>query len=149
MVALKKHKNAIYEALENFLIFIESTPEELVTLVGFKDSAEISFSDKDLTDLGRKHNRALYIQAKVKGFVVPCVMVDDGSTINVCPFKVLKKLNMTKDDLMKSDMAIEAYDESKRVMKGTFKTIMKIGPVETVVEFIVLDIPITYRLLLG
>ena len=76
-------------------------------------------------------------------------MVDDGSIIDVYPFKVLKKLNRIKDDITKSDMVIKAYDESKRAMKGNFKIIMKIGPVETVVEFIVLDIPITYRLLLG
>ena len=149
LVSSKKHKDTTYEALENLLISIKSTPKELVILVGFKDSVDISFSNKDLINLGKKHNRALYIQAEVKGFVVPCVMVDDGSTINVCPFKVLEKLNMTKEDLTKSNMVIKAYDESKRAVEGTFKIVMKTGPIKTVVEFVVLDIPITYGLLLG
>ena len=74
----KKHMDAMYEALENLLISIKSTPKEFVMLVGFKDSVEIFFSDKDLTYLGKKHNRALYIQVEVKGFVVQCVMVNDG-----------------------------------------------------------------------
>lgn len=56
LVASKKHRDAMYEAIENLLVSTESTPEELVMLVGFKDNVEISFSDKDLTDLGRKHN---------------------------------------------------------------------------------------------
>ena len=38
--------DAIYEALKNLLISIESTPEELVMLVGFKDSAKIFFLTK-------------------------------------------------------------------------------------------------------
>ena len=76
-------------------------------------------------------------------------MVDDGSIIDVYPFKVLKKLNRIKDDITKSDMVIKAYDESKRTVEGTFKIVVKTGPVETVVEFVVLDIPITYGLLLG
>ena len=55
----------------------------------------------------------------MKGFVVPCVMIDDGLEINVCPFKVLEKLNITKEDLTKFDMVIKAYDESKRAVEGT------------------------------
>ena len=55
---------------------------------------------------------------------------------------------MTKQDLIKSDMVIKAYDESKRVMDGTFKKVMKTGPIETVVEFFLLDILIIYGLLL-
>ena len=76
-------------------------------------------------------------------------MIDDGLEINVCPFKVLEKLNITKEDLTKFDMVIKAYDESKRVVEGTFKTVVKTGPIETVVKFIVLDILITFGLLLG
>ena len=76
-------------------------------------------------------------------------MLDDSSTINICPFKVLEKLNMTKEDLTKSDMVIKAYDESQRAIKGTFKSVLKTGLIKTVIEFIMLDIPITYGLLLG
>ena len=56
---------------------------------------------------------------------------------------------MIKEDLKNFDMVIKAYDESKRTVKGTLKTVMKIGPIETVVEFIILNILITYGLLLG
>ena len=56
LVASKKHMDAMYEALENLLVSIKSTPEDLFMLVGFKDNVYSSFFYKDLIDLGRKHN---------------------------------------------------------------------------------------------
>ena len=46
LVASKKHRDVMYKALENLLISIEFTLEELVMLVSFKDSLKISFSIK-------------------------------------------------------------------------------------------------------
>ena len=76
----------------------------------------------------------------MKGFVVLYIIVNDGFSINVCPFKVLEKLSMKKEDLTKSDIVIKAYSESKRVAEGTFKMIVKTGPIETMIEFVVLNI---------
>ena len=53
------------------------------------------------------------------------------------------------EELMKSDMIIRAYDDSTRSVEGTFVAPVKTGPIETVIEFIMLDIPVTYALLLG
>ena len=56
---------------------------------------------------------------------------------------------MKVEELTKPDLVIRAYDDSTRSMEGTFVASVKTGPIEVVVEFIVLDIPITYALLLG
>ena len=56
---------------------------------------------------------------------------------------------MKVEELTKSDLVIRAYDDSTRSMEGTFVAPIKTGPIKTVVEFIVLDIPVTYALLLG
>ena len=53
------------------------------------------------------------------------------------------------EELMSSDMVIKAYDDSTRSLEGTFVAPMKASPIETIVEFIVLYIPVTYTLLLG
>ena len=76
-------------------------------------------------------------------------MVDDGSAINVCPLQILPNLGVKVEELTKSDLVIRAYDDSTRSVEGTFVTPVKTGPIEAVVEFTVLDIPITYTLLLG
>lgn len=77
------------------------------------------------------------------------MMVDDGSSINVCPLKILAKLGMKTTDLDPSGMTIKAYDDSKRGVEGTFVAAVKVGPIEDEVEFTVLDIPGTFALLLG
>ena len=76
-------------------------------------------------------------------------MVDDGSAINVCPLQILPNLGVKLEELTKFDLVIRAYDDSTRSMEGTFMALVKTGPIEAVAEFTVLDIPVTYALLLG
>ena len=77
------------------------------------------------------------------------VIVDNGSTINVYPLKVLAKIKVGKEDLIRFNLAIKSYDDSKRAVDGTSQIVVKTSPIEAMVEFMVLDIPITYGLLLG
>ena len=55
---------------------------------------------------------------------------------------------MKVEELAKSDLVIRAYDNSTRNVKGTFVAPVKTGPIEAVMEFTILDIPVTYTLLL-
>ena len=77
------------------------------------------------------------------------MMVDDGSAINVYPLQILPNLGVKVEELTKSDLVIRAYDDSTRSIEGTFVAPVKTGPIEVVVEFTMLDIPVTYALLLG
>ena len=75
--------------------------------------------------------------------------MDDGFVINICPLQILPNLGVKVEELTKSDLVIRAYDDSIRSVEGTFVAPVKTGPIEVVVEFTVLDIPVTYALLLG
>ena len=68
-----------------------------------------------------------------------CVMVDNGSAINVCPLKILPRLGLTAADLQPTDVIIKAYDDTKRSVEGTFKTLIKTGPIEAWVTLHVID----------
>ena len=103
----------------------------------------ITFSDEDLPMEGRNHNRALFISVEVRGKRTSYMMVDDGFVINVCPLQVLPNLGVKVEELTKSDFIIKAYDDSTRSMEETFVAPVKTGPIEVVVEFTVLDIPVT------
>ena len=76
-------------------------------------------------------------------------MVDDGFAINVYPLQILPNLGVKVEELTKSDLVIRAYDDSTRSIEGTFMTPVKIDPIKEIIEFTVLDIPVTYALLLG
>ncbi|KAF2296908.1 hypothetical protein GH714_012074 [Hevea brasiliensis] len=76
---------------------------------------QLKRTQASVTLRGRNHSRALFVTAEVGGWKVPSVMIDDG-----------------------------AYDDSKRNVIGVFKTMVKVGPIETEVEFTMVDIPMTF-----
>ena len=61
----------------------------------------------------------------------------------------MPNLGVKVEEFIKSDLVIRAYDDSTRSVKGTFITLIKTSPIEAVVESTMLDIPVTYALLLG
>ena len=54
-----------------------------------------------------------------------CVMVDNGSAINVCPLRILSKLGLVVTDLKPSEIIIKAYDDTRRPVEGTFRALVK------------------------
>lgn len=74
---------------------------------------------------------------------------DDRYAINFSLLKFSSKLEIKLSYLGGFDMAIYAYDNSKREVIGVFKIVVKFGLIETEVKFIVLDILVVFSLLLG
>ena len=143
------HRKALIDALSQIKIPIDTTPEYMVGLVTQKKHGEVTFTDDDLPLEGRDHNKALYIAVEINGKKTSCVMMDDGSAINVCPSKLMPKLGITAEDLKPSELVIRAYDDSKKSVEGTFTIKVKVDPIESTVDIIILDIPITFAILLG
>ena len=46
-------------------------------------------------------------------------------------------------------MIIKAYDDTRRPVEGTFKALVKTGPIEAWVDLHVIDIPVTFAIFLG
>ena len=101
------------EAPSKIVIPEDASPAMFVGSV-HKGTPQITFSDDELPAEGKNHNRPLFIRAEVMGKRTSCVMVDDGSSINVCPLKILARLGVKPTDLNPSNMTIKAYDDSER-----------------------------------
>ena len=125
------------------------TPEQMVGSLTEIPPGAIIFSDDDLPLEGRDHHRALFIKAEVKEKITCCVMVDNGSAINMYPLKILLKLGLTETDLKPSKVVINAYDDTRRPVEATFRALVKTGPIEAWVDLHVIDIPVTFAILLG
>ena len=143
------HRKALVKALTKINIQTNATPKAIVAKITENKQGVITFSDTDLRVEGRNHKRALFIPTEVKGKRTSYVMVDDGSAIKVCPLQILPNLGVKIEELMKSDLVIRAYDDSTRSVEGMFVASIKKGPIEAIVEFTMLDIPVNYVLLLG
>ncbi|KAI8555210.1 hypothetical protein RHMOL_Rhmol05G0157200 [Rhododendron molle] len=111
--------------------------------------ALFAFTERDLRVRGVTHNWSLHITVKFKGHWVPIVLIDNGSAINVCPFRVAYRFGLTKKDLVPSNLAIKAYDSIRRVVEGMQMLKLNAQGFEMDVEFHVINIRANFDLLLG
>ena len=116
----KVHREALVMALDHKKLPIACTPEEMVNSLTENVPGAVIFTNDDLPLEERDPYKALFIKAEVKGKLTYCVMVDNGSSINICPLKILPKLGLTEADLKPSEVVIKAYDDTKRPVVGTF-----------------------------
>ena len=148
-MASKNHRDALVRALDDGKIATDASSCKMIASLMKVPFNIITFSDEDLPPEERIHNCPLFIHAIVRSKKTSRVMVDDGSAINVCPLRLLHKFGMNVEDLEESNMIIRAYDDSKKPVVRTFKVVVTVGDIESVIEFTVLDIPQTFALLLG
>ena len=109
----KTHREALVEAIDQKKILRVYTLKKMVNSLMESPEGAIVFTDNDLPLEGREHYKALFIKAKVKGKLTYCIMVDNDSTINICPLKILPKLGLVVADLKPFDVIIKAYDDTR------------------------------------
>ena len=95
----KIHQDAMVQVLNERKVSTNTTPQQLVSSLIQKPKGAIIFTNEDLPLEGREHFRPLFIKAEIKGKMTSCVMVDNGSAINVCPLKILPRLGLSAADL--------------------------------------------------
>ncbi|XP_027166352.1 uncharacterized protein LOC113766349 [Coffea eugenioides] len=105
----------------------------------------ISFSDEDLTAEGIGHNKALYISVRCNGKLLPKVLIDNGSALNICPWNTLIKLGFQEAKLPPSTTVVRGFDGAKREPMGEVDLVLEIGPA----QFQVMDFSSVYNVLLG
>ena len=99
----------------------------------------ISYSDKDLTKKGKRHNDPLHITIDARGKRIPMVLTDEGSASNVCPLKTASYLGLSIGDFVPSDQHVRANDNSKKEVLRIVTLELTIGPMIKKEEFQVLN----------
>ena len=83
------------------------------------------------------------------GAKVSVVLVDNGSALNVCPLRTTLTIGLDMVTIVPFPLTLRANDNISRKVIGTFKAFCKICPLETIVEFHIMDITPNYNLILG
>ena len=83
------------------------------------------------------------------GAKVPMVLIDNGFALNVYPFRTTLTIGLDVETIIPSPLTVRSYDNTSRKVMRIFKASCKIGPLETIVEFHMMDITPNYNLLLG
>ena len=78
----------------------------------------ISFNDDDLEGTIQPHDDALMVTARISGFLVKRVMIDQGSGANVMYPDLFKGLGLKKEGLMKHTSPLVGFDGKVVIPKG-------------------------------
>ena len=81
-MASQKHRKALLDTLNGKEVPIETTPQEVLSLMGVEGSSHpfLVFSDEDLSLKGATHTRPLQITIECIRAKVLMVFIDNGST---------------------------------------------------------------------
>ncbi len=100
LLASEVHRKALVKVLNEAHMLEDITRpslEKMVTVV--LATNQLSFSDDELHPEGRGHVKALHITVKTRERIVAKVLIDNGSTLNVCPMGPLNKLGIDQSSV--------------------------------------------------
>ena len=69
------------------------------------------------------------------GAKVSMILVDNGSTLNVCPFRTALKVGLDMEIIIPSPLIVKAYDNTSRKVMATFKAACKVVPLDSIMDF--------------
>ena len=78
-------------------------------------------SFKDLPPEKATHTRPLQITIECMGDKVPIVLINNGSALNVCPFRTTLTVVLDMETIIPSPLTVRAYDNTSKKVIGTFK----------------------------
>nr|XP_016443491.1 PREDICTED: uncharacterized protein LOC107768855 [Nicotiana tabacum] len=146
----EEHRRVLIKTLNEAYVSEKTTVNQLEKMAErLFEVNRITFSDDDLPKEGASYNRALHLMVKCEGHYVKGVMIDGGSSVDVCPLSTLQQLNIDTNRIRTSNVSIRAFDGSKRDTIGEIELTMTIGPVDFNIVFQVLDMETSYNFLLG
>ena len=87
----------------------------------------IVFDDDDLEGIIQPHNDALVVTARISGFLVKRVMVDQGSGADVMYSNLFRGLELKKEDLAKYTLPLVGFDGKVVIPEGQISLPMIIG----------------------
>ena len=94
------HRDALIRALSQIRVETTTIPERLINMMTVDRATCIVFSNDDLPPEGSDHVRPLYITIGCSGHRVSPVLLDNGSTLNVCPLATAVALGFAPSDLV-------------------------------------------------
>jgi hypothetical protein len=150
LLCSEAHRNALLKMLNLAYVPQEISVNQLEGVMANVSTRHgVGFTNLDLPPEGRNHNKALHITMECKGAVLSHVLVDTGSSLNVLPKQILRKIDAEGFVLNPSDLIVRAFDGSKRSVCGEVTLPVKIGPEVFDIIFYVMDIQPAYSCLLG
>lgn len=109
----------------------------------------LSFSKIDDASLHHPHNAPLHVEVTIHTTCVKYILIDGRASLKNCALNLIKALGYSKNVMdPKKKINIKAYDEEEHCSKWIVVLPIKIGPVERDTLCQVLDLNLSYNILL-
>ncbi|XP_016747454.1 uncharacterized protein [Gossypium hirsutum] len=95
----------------------------------------ISFSDDEIPANGRVAVKSLHITTSCKGYIVPNMLINNGSALNVMPLATLSRMPVDMSYLRPCHSIVRAFDGTRREVMGKIQIPLEIGPCAYDIEF--------------
>ncbi|XP_016679122.2 uncharacterized protein [Gossypium hirsutum] len=144
------HRNALLKVLNQAYVAYNISVKKLDRWANNLNADNfISFSDDEIPPNGRGSVKALHITTNCKGYILPNVLIDNGSALNVMPLATLFRMPVDMSYLRPCHSIVRAFDGTRREVMGKIEIPLKVGPCVYDIEFQVMDITPSYSCLLG
>ncbi|XP_027155699.1 uncharacterized protein LOC113758296 [Coffea eugenioides] len=144
------HRDALLEALTQARIPKDISVDNFSHIVeNVLTAKQITFSDEELPAEGTGHNKALYVAVRCTRKMLPKVLIDNGSALNICPWRTLVKLGLQDVKLKPSETVVRGFDGAQRESIGEVNLVVEMGPARFQIACQVMHFPSVYNVLLG
>ncbi|XP_050220389.1 uncharacterized protein LOC126670652 [Mercurialis annua] len=96
-----------------------------------------------------KNIKPLYIKAHFKGRPKSRVLIDNGSAVNIMPFKMLHHLGKTTEDLISTEISVSAFTRELTKTIGVLPVEVTVGSKTSLCAFFMVNSSSSYQSLLG
>ena len=109
----------------------------------------IAFNDDDFEGTIQPHDDALVVTARISGFLVKRVMVDQGSGADVMYPDLFRGLRLRKEDIVKHTSPLVGFNSKVVISEGQISLPMIVGGKEVAVTFTIVSSFFPYTAILG
>ncbi|XP_052490808.1 uncharacterized protein LOC128043049 [Gossypium raimondii] len=150
LLSSEVHRNALMKVLNETYVANDISVNKLDRLIN-NISADnfIFFNDDEIPSGGRGSTKALHVTTRCRWDILPGVLIDNGSALNVLPLSTLNRLPVDSSHMKACQNIVRAFDGTKRGVIGRFEIPLRIGSTTYEVDFLVMDIKPSYNCLLG
>ena len=149
LLSSEVHHEALLKVLKEMHVPTSITDSSFVGMVSLMLATnQISFSDDELPPKGKDHTLAIHIVVKCEDMIVTRVLVDNGSTLNVCSMATLGHLKVDMSLIKPGTMIIRAFDGTHQEVQGEIELMAEIGLRSFMANFQVIKVDSPYSMLL-
>ncbi|XP_016749728.1 uncharacterized protein [Gossypium hirsutum] len=150
LLSSEVHRETLMKVLNETYVTNDISVNKLDRLVSNINADKfIYFNDDEIPPDGMGSAKALHITTRCKGYTLSSVLIDNGSTLNVLPLSTLNRLAIGSSHMKTWHNVVRAFDGTERKVMGRIDIPLMIGPNTYEVDFLVMDIKLSYNCLLG